>query len=273
MTKNFYLILIPCGLVALYGYYSNDEETLSVISKLKEDKQHLQASLDRQALTIEQLRREIKSLKKAHIQTIENSNQQSETINMKSWKSAANPVSGSIAESSSPHLESQIEQLSNSIEKKSQILKALSKIGPFSKVDIAESRLDSYFDRISEVGRENYFDKHYLVNPDNYGSLNFDGSEVIPSEKNEAFSDESQRLYAHFNIDEAYAYDSVLVKWYQQGSDNPLAFEYYPINRYSSENFIWIEPRDNWESGQYNVEIFSASETVELLSAGSYRVH
>ena len=261
-------------MVFAYWFYSNNEENQLAISKLKQEKRILQSDLDRQALTIEQLSHDIESLKESRKKIIEaysNSGQQPGSIGASSSTKEANPVASQIA-SSSLELESQLEQLSSSIEKKTQILKTLGKIGPFSQVDVADFQLDAYFDRINEIDQGNYYETHYLVNPDNYGSLNFDGSEFTPSEKKESFSDDSQRLYAHFNIDESYPHDSVLVKWYQQGGDSPLALDYYPINTNSSENYIWIEPGGNWQSGQYYVEVFSASEGAELLSAGSYQI-
>lgn len=168
-------------------------------------------------------------------------------------------------------LSSQLVDLKAKLEKKNNTLRNLNRLAPFSNINLTDDNLDGYFDRMIEITEGTAYNSEYLVNPDKYGKVVFNNSGTIPEESVEAFNVEKNRLYAHFELQD-YLYEEVLIKWYQEGKPEPVELNYFEINQFGNENYAWIEPNSNWEPGTYFVEVFSASESPELLSAGSYLV-
>ena len=171
---------------------------------------------------------------------------------------------------------SQLEQLSESLEKKNITLKKISQLAPFSKIPLTDDNRDDYFERIAEITEGSLYNTEYLMNVEKYGKVSFNMSDSAPplndtTEDTSIFKAANKRLYAHFDLPD-YAYDQVLVKWYKEGVNELVQMDYLKINQFGSENYIWIEQDSTWESGKYLVEIFSASETPALLSAGDYIV-
>ena len=171
---------------------------------------------------------------------------------------------------------SQLKQFSESLEKKNTMLKKVSKLAPFSKIPLTDDNRDDYFERIAQITEGSLYNTEYLMNVEKYGKISFNMSDAAPTLDDNTgdtsiFKAENKRLYAHFDLPD-YAYDQVLVKWYREGSNELVQMDYLKINQFGSENYIWIEQNSSWESGKYLVEVFSASETPELLSAGNYMV-
>jgi hypothetical protein len=165
----------------------------------------------------------------------------------------------------------QLAELTEALEEKNTILKNINRLTPFSKINLTEDNRDGYFDRMIEITEGSLYKSEYLLDVDKYGKVAFDKSESTPLDDTNIFDAENSRLYAHFELPD-YPYEQVLVKWYREGGTEPIELNYFEINQFGNENYAWVEPNSNWQTGRYFVEIFSASESPELLSAGSYVV-
>lgn len=168
-------------------------------------------------------------------------------------------------------ISNQLIEMTETLEKKNILLRNISRFTPFSKINLTEENLDAYFERIIEITEGSVYQSEYLMDADKYGKVVFDKSETVPQDSTSVFEAENRRLYAHFDLPN-YPYDQVLVKWYREGETRPTELNYFKINQFGNENYTWVEPRSDWQSGRYFVEVFSASETPELLSAGSYMI-
>ena len=166
----------------------------------------------------------------------------------------------------------EINDLSRQLERQTNILRNLGHLAPFSKINLVDDELDEYFERMTEISQKNLYNSEYMMNPDKYGSIQFDTSNFIPETGKKAFEADHSKVYAHFDLPD-YPYQSVLIKWYRQGVPEPIELGYFDINPNSGENYAWIEPKSSWGEGKYFVEIYSASESPELLSAGTYTVN
>jgi hypothetical protein len=184
------------------------------------------------------------------------------------------PVEEPINESTQTDI--QIVQLTEALERKNNTLGNIGQLAPFSKINLTEENRDAYFDRMAEITNGSAYNTEYLMDTDKYGKVAFSVSDTTMSaddgiEDTNIFSSENKRLYAHFDLPN-YPHDQVLVKWYRDGDNKLTHMDYFKINNVGSENFTWIEQDSTWEKGNYIVEVFSASEASELLSAGNYIV-
>lgn len=164
-----------------------------------------------------------------------------------------------------------IEYLSGKIESHNTIFSTLAQLKPFTGIGLEVDDFPEYFERIANISQDNLYYSQYIVDPHSYGQIKFANSENTPDHNNTNFGTEKSKLYAHFDLP-GYAYERVFIKWYKEGSLDPLELSYFDINPYQSENYVWLEPRFHWERGQYFVEIYDASKSANLLSAGSFFV-
>lgn len=167
----------------------------------------------------------------------------------------------------------EIDRLSAVVEKNEIIFDGIEVIskGLNMPVGLRDKEAIQYFTQLSSIASNNNYQEQYLPNTESFKPVMFHDKDTIPVDSNDTFSVDRKKLYSHFDL-EYYPYKSVLVKWYKEGSETPILFRYFNINTYSSENHIWINNNDGWGGGQYNIEIYSADELPQLLSAGSYQI-
>lgn len=85
------------------------------------------------------------------------------------------------------------------------------------------------------------------------------------------FEPNQNRIYAVFPT-EGYAQDAVMMKWYRSDPPQILLFERYPIQPGNAHGYVWLQPRGDWEPGQYHVDIYAADESVTRLARGRYTI-
>jgi hypothetical protein len=85
------------------------------------------------------------------------------------------------------------------------------------------------------------------------------------------FEPYQRRIYAVFPTAE-YERDAVMMKWYRSNPPQILLFERYPIRPGEAYGYVWLQPKEGWEPGQYQVDIFAADEAVTRLARGHYTV-
>jgi hypothetical protein len=86
-----------------------------------------------------------------------------------------------------------------------------------------------------------------------------------------SFAPDQRRIYAVFPTAE-YERDAVMMKWYRSAPPQILLFERYPIRPGEAYGYVWLQPKEGWELGQYQVDILAADEAVTRLARGHYTV-
>jgi hypothetical protein len=101
-----------------------------------------------------------------------------------------------------------------------------------------------------------------------YGAVQFSASHGELSR--DRFASVHLSVIASFDSSD-YQEKTVLVKWFETDSGNITLFKQFQINPEPS-NYVWIHDKAGFAPGNYRVEIFRVSETLDLLSSGNYRV-
>ncbi len=80
------------------------------------------------------------------------------------------------------------------------------------------------------------------------------------------------KIYSNFKLI-GYSGKEVMVKWHNLSTLKTHIFKSYPINTDSDNNYIWLDMGNNWEEGEYSVEIYSKDESLNLLTEGKYGIY
>ncbi|MFH1228761.1 MAG: hypothetical protein V1701_12775 [Planctomycetota bacterium] len=80
------------------------------------------------------------------------------------------------------------------------------------------------------------------------------------------------RIYTCFpNKDALKGMPKVIIRWNNQTSGETVSMKLHQLDANAPYNFIWLEQKDGWTSGQYEVELFRVN-TAEKVASGTYRV-
>ena len=79
------------------------------------------------------------------------------------------------------------------------------------------------------------------------------------------------RIRATFPM-EGYEGKEVFVKWVRLDDPKIMLFNHYPIRSGADFNYVWLEPGDGWEKGEYQVDFYTADESLSPLSGGRYLI-
>ena len=104
-------------------------------------------------------------------------------------------------------------------------------------------------------------------------STNQDFSVLDPKE---TFLSEENKIFAAFDsshlTDDNVLVDSVLVKWYRTDQPQVLLMKSFPIRPLSNYNHIWLERPQGWPMGDYQVEIYSFQDDLDVIASGKYNI-
>ena len=79
------------------------------------------------------------------------------------------------------------------------------------------------------------------------------------------------RLHAILPMDD-YKGDEVFVKWTRVNDQEVMLFDRYPIQAKSDYNWVYLEPREGWPSGEYSVDFYSSDEEMQPVAGGDFQV-
>ncbi len=68
----------------------------------------------------------------------------------------------------------------------------------------------------------------------------------------------------------SYENDEVFVKWTRVDDPKIMLFNHYPIRPEEDFNYVWLSPKEGWEPGEYQVNFYSADDTLTPLAEGRY---
>jgi len=79
------------------------------------------------------------------------------------------------------------------------------------------------------------------------------------------------RILATFPMGE-YEKTEVFVKWTRVDDPKIMLFNHYPIKPDADFNYVWLRPKDGWESGEYRVDFYTADDALTPIAGGWYLV-
>lgn len=79
----------------------------------------------------------------------------------------------------------------------------------------------------------------------------------------------NDRILARFPMKD-YEGSEVFVKWTRVDDPEIMLFNHYPIKPDAAFNYVWLEPKDGWEPGDYQVNFYTADEKMTPLATGRY---
>jgi len=86
-----------------------------------------------------------------------------------------------------------------------------------------------------------------------------------------SFASDEHRIYAVFSRD-GYNLDDVMVKWFRTDEPEILLFGRYPVTPNEKFSWVWLEKREGWEPGRYQVDVFSGDEALTPIGRGQFSV-
>ena len=69
-----------------------------------------------------------------------------------------------------------------------------------------------------------------------------------------------------------YVDDQVFAKWTRLDDGEVMLFDTYPIRQDSEYNWVYLEPRDGWPSGEYSVDFYSSDEEMRPIAGSNFNV-
>ncbi len=64
--------------------------------------------------------------------------------------------------------------------------------------------------------------------------------------------------------------NTVMVKWYRRDRPEILLFQRYPVVPGDANGYVWSDGNGGWDTGQYEVNIYTGDEAMTLLASGYY---
>ena len=126
--------------------------------------------------------------------------------------------------------------------------------------------------RLAELAMEGFLD---FSNQDAAGmesvSFSEDGTAESLSTSDVGKFGGDGRIRATFPMG-AYKGDEVFVKWTRLDDPKIMLFNHYPIRPSSAHNYVWLEPEDGWDAGEYQVNFYTADDALTPLSWGRYQI-
>lgn len=99
------------------------------------------------------------------------------------------------------------------------------------------------------------------VNPDN-----------SPASPQNVFKQSDRRIYACFaSQEEVEGLTKIFVRWTNRTTGKMEHFNSFPITPDASFNFVWLERKEGWQSGEYEVEIFK-TQTSDKIAGGKFEI-
>jgi hypothetical protein len=172
----------------------------------------------------------------------------------------------------SPNPEAMVTMIIDSMSEKELALSlaSFSQISPEKLQEISDPK--AFTRRLAELAMQDLFNVGGDAQPapqnvlfSETGSDADLGSQVFPTLPGEG------RIRATFPM-EGYRGDEVFVKWVRLDDPKIILFNHYPIRSEAEFNYVWLEPSEGWEKGEYQVNFYTADESLSPLSGGRYLI-
>lgn len=84
------------------------------------------------------------------------------------------------------------------------------------------------------------------------------------------FDANNSKIYAKFDTTNFHD-GKVLVKW-KKDNGELLFMDFYNVNKNDENNHVWMNMKDGWKKGNYQVDIYSPSNQLKKMYSSSYQV-
>ncbi|MFP8875975.1 MAG: hypothetical protein VCB99_03480 [Myxococcota bacterium] len=92
-----------------------------------------------------------------------------------------------------------------------------------------------------------------------------------PAASGSRFASGPGRVFASFPTPDPQQH-RVLVKWFRTDRPTILLMQRYPLRVGDTSGYVWLDPEDGWEIGNYQVDVYADDEAVTLLASGRYEI-
>jgi len=132
--------------------------------------------------------------------------------------------------------------------------------------------MDAFAERLTEIAMEGTM----VDGPDTVDAPDvwFSGDASAlhdPSMETNDFDLDQDRIYAFFSAGD-YVGTEVMVKWYRTDEPKILLFKRHSIRSASEADYVWLAPSAGWQSGEYQVGIYTGDEAMSTIAVGRYSV-
>jgi hypothetical protein len=86
-----------------------------------------------------------------------------------------------------------------------------------------------------------------------------------------SFGSDEHRIYAVFERG-GYNGEQIMVKWFRTDKPEILLFGRYPVTPDQEFSWVWLEKREGWDHGRYQVDVFSGNEAMTPIARGQFTV-
>jgi hypothetical protein len=139
--------------------------------------------------------------------------------------------------------------------------------------DLAEIQdMDAFAERLTEIAMEGTMvdDQGTVDAPDVWFGGDASALED-PSMETNGFDLDQARIDAFFSAGD-YSGTVVMVKWYRTDEPKIMLFKRHSISSGREADYVWLEPSAGWQSGEYQVDIYTGDEAMNRLAVGRYSV-
>ncbi len=130
--------------------------------------------------------------------------------------------------------------------------------------------LKEYLKRLARIYREEIIAPPSDVMALTFASqVNADNSPATPAN---TFPAGKYKIYTCFaNTQNLKGASKVYIRWKNQGTNETLYVNGYSVNPSAAHNFAWLQPKDGWQKGVYEVEAFNIN-TLGKVAIGTYKI-
>lgn len=110
-------------------------------------------------------------------------------------------------------------------------------------------------------------DPNHVVSDVKFSS-NLDSND---STYNSNFDQNTSKIFAKFDTTN-FVDGKLLVKW-KKDNGELVNMNFYNVKKNSKDNFIWMQKKDGWSKGNYQIDIYSPSNRLKKIYSSSYLVN
>lgn len=153
---------------------------------------------------------------------------------------------------------------------RSKIVMLMGKVGIPSDVIPEGPALKEYLKRLARIYREEAIIPTGDVMTLTFAmQVNADNSPLMPTN---AFPAGKYKIYTCFaNAQNLKGISKIYIRWKNQGTNETLYMNLYSVNPSAGYNFAWLQPKDGWQKGVYEVEAFNIN-TLGKVAIGTYKI-
>ena len=86
------------------------------------------------------------------------------------------------------------------------------------------------------------------------------------------FTPSRKRIYAVFQLPPEVDDGRIFIKWFRQSPYDVRLYNSYSITPQAEHQYVWLNPKDDWQEGRYVVQVLRLDDNLSLLAEGYFDV-